>query len=286
MMAAAVHGSDAAWADYDNDGDLDLYVAEGASGGRLMRNERGTLEDATTPPLDDVGLANSAAWADVDGDGDLDLYVAATGVANRLLENVTRYGNHYLDVDLGGRVSNRSAIGAKVVVQSGGIRQMREISSGSGKSANSLVAHFGLGAATAVDSIVVHWPSGIVTAGAGLAPDRRIAVSEHSGAIVGLDPPTTDPSGNVSLFPVYPNPTARLARIEYALKAPAHVRILAFDLQGRCVRVLSEGQREAGRHAVAWTGRDHLDRLLPDAIYFIRLEAGGDRSIRKLILSR
>jgi hypothetical protein len=76
----------AAWGDYDNDGDLDLYVTKNGAN-RLYRNDGGTsFTDVTASPLDDSGIGQTASWADYDNDGDLDLYLVNNG-ANRLFRN-------------------------------------------------------------------------------------------------------------------------------------------------------------------------------------------------------
>ncbi len=74
------------WGDYDNDGDLDLYISN-KGGNKLLRNDgNGSFVDVTTPPLDDGSTGQTAAWADYDNDGDLDLYVVNNG-PNRLFRN-------------------------------------------------------------------------------------------------------------------------------------------------------------------------------------------------------
>jgi len=157
-------GLGVAWGDYDNDGDLDLYLANVNTANKLFRNDgSGTFIDDTSAPLDDPGNGRGVAWGDIDDDGDLDLYLAIFG-ANKLFRNESAAaGNHWLQVELEGVVSNRSAIGARVRLVAGGVTQIREVSGGSGYlSQNSLPLEFGLGTSTTIDSLIIRWPSGIV----------------------------------------------------------------------------------------------------------------------------
>jgi enediyne biosynthesis protein E4 len=165
----------AAWADYDNDGWLDLFVANGESLDQdnfLYRNNGdGTFSRVLEgSPAKDGGYSVSCAWGDYDNDGFLDLIVANGALriepqVNFLYRNGGN-GNHWIRVKCVGTTSNRSGIGAKVRARAtiGGktFWQLREINSGNGFCGNAIDAHFGLGDAEKVDVLRVEWPSGIV----------------------------------------------------------------------------------------------------------------------------
>jgi hypothetical protein len=76
------------WGDYDNDGDLDLYLVNNGQANKLFRNTGGVFTDVTTFPLNDTYYGISAGWADYDNDGDLDLYLTNGGTANMLFMNL------------------------------------------------------------------------------------------------------------------------------------------------------------------------------------------------------
>ena len=167
--------------DVDDDGWRDLIVANGhvypevegrdlgdtyAQSTVLFRNKgNGKFEDITAsagPALQTPRPARGLAVGDVDGDGRPEIVIVNMNAAPSLLKNDGPHG-HFLNLALTGTRSNRSAIGARVTLVAGGRKQVDEVmSGGSYYSQNSLVLHFGLGAATAVDSIEVRWPSGQV----------------------------------------------------------------------------------------------------------------------------
>ena len=173
--------AECAWGDYDNDGDLDLVITSTFWNRRsyLYRNlGDGTFEDVTWVTGARVLNGGAAAWADFDRDGRLDLAVAGNyGV--RLFRNVTRNRNGWLQVELVGTRSNRSAIGARVTVKSGRLRQIREVSGGRGTGCqDSLVQHFGLGPAPGPVTVEIRWPSGALQVLTEVRPNRRIRVVE------------------------------------------------------------------------------------------------------------
>jgi hypothetical protein len=108
-------------------------------------------------PLVGRGCAN----LDMDGDGSLDVVLSANGGAARLLRNDNRTGHHWVRLRLegDGKRSNRSAIGARVVLEAGGREQRREVASTRGYlSGSELVLTIGLGKETKIDRVTIHWP--------------------------------------------------------------------------------------------------------------------------------
>ncbi len=109
-LADAGNGRGVAWGDYDNDGDLDLYLANSGQANKLFRNEGGDVfsEVAGGTQLADTGAGQGVAWGDADNDGDLDLYLANQGQPNRLFRNDAAAGQHWLQVRArGDRVQSR-----------------------------------------------------------------------------------------------------------------------------------------------------------------------------------
>jgi hypothetical protein len=194
----------AQFGDLNNDGRIDLYLANGYVSGEIAESywydfseiavgHSAIIEDAANWPaigsrslsgnqgsrlwLNDgvgrfvevsraVGATDTAdgravAFADFGNRGVLDVVVANQGGALLLYRNEVAAGRHWLEVELVGRASNRSAIGARVEAVWDGQRQVQEVHGGSGFSAqNQRRIHYGLGEATVIDRVVVAWPSG------------------------------------------------------------------------------------------------------------------------------
>jgi enediyne biosynthesis protein E4 len=273
--------------DYDNDGDLDLYLANFSNDGspnKLFRNDGGgTFVDATSGPLGDTGFGRGVAWGDYDNDGDLDLYLANSG-ANRLFRNDQATGNHWLAVKLVGTVSNRTGIGARVRVVAGGVSRIQEISGGS-VSQNSLAAEFGLGVATTIDSLIVRWPSGIVQRVPGVSVDQMLTIIESSTP-TGVEV-TTATTRAFLLQRAVPNPFGSMTTISYDLAADSPVSLRVLDITGRLVRQLQGAQfQKAGRYETIWDSRDARGSEVSAGVYFYQLKAGSFQDTKRLVLVR
>ncbi len=186
------HGS--AWGDFNNDGWLDLYVANDQDGVKLMYMNDGTGElrkvnvnDIIAPQGNSFGVAT----ADYDNDGDLDIAIANhSGESNYLYTNDGN-GNNYLNLILKGTNSNASALGAKVfvtaIIDGQSVTQMREVSAQTGGgpgSQNSLTQHFGLGDASIIDEVRIEWPSGYVQTETNVAVNQKKITTEENGSVV------------------------------------------------------------------------------------------------------
>lgn len=166
--------------DVDNDGWRDLLVAnghvypeveQGATGEKylqrtlLYRNlSNGKFADISKeagPAFQELRPARGMALGDLDGDGNPDIVIVNMNAKPSLLKNRVGLGN-FVNLRLVGTKSNRSAVGARVTVQTGTRRQIDEVmSGGSFFSQNDFTLHVGLGLAKSVDRVEVRWPSGL-----------------------------------------------------------------------------------------------------------------------------
>jgi hypothetical protein len=131
----------------------------------LYRNNRdGTFDEVSAqaglgavPPASRRG----AAFGDIFNNGNIDIVVLNVGEPPSLLLNTSNNSNHRVLFKLEGTQSNRAAIGARVTIQAGKLRQFSEVHGGSSYlSQNDLRLHFGLGDASRVDSVEIRWPNG------------------------------------------------------------------------------------------------------------------------------
>jgi hypothetical protein len=195
-------GFGVAFLDYDHDTHLDIAIANGhvmANAGQLragakygqrnllLRNGGGRFVDmkaAAGPGFAPEVVSRGLATGDIDNDGDLDLLITNNGgEANLLLNDGGNTGNAIL-VRLIGEKSNRSAIGARLVLSAGSRRLFREVQSGSSYlGQNDVRAHFGLGQGTRADRLEIRWPSGATETIENLPANHIFTVREGKGVV-------------------------------------------------------------------------------------------------------
>ena len=320
------------WADVDNDGDFDLFVANwGGQTNQLFLNENGTFVEQTGSAIAaETGSSFGSAFADVDNDGDLDLLVCnayfagqetnslfindgsgnfskdttsslanhqgntfgcAFGdynndgwldviLANTLNENQsnslfknTGSGNNWIKIRCAGDPSNNSAVGAKVriraTINGNEVWQTRQIEAASGYcSQNSFTNHFGLGDAVIVNEIEIQWPSGAVETFTDIDGNNGYLVVEGNGIQLGTN--ASEKYGHV----VFPVPADDILFIHFP-KGEINSKVELFDLNARKVK------EETNTNAISMEmDISHLSA----GVYILKIGNNGKTITRKIAI--
>lgn len=231
------------WGDYDNDGDMDLFVGASSGNHKLMRNDgNGTFVDVTTAAnVSSAPTGHENVSHDFDNDGFLDIACNGTimyGKGDMTFEDLdssqidykngsfgdlnndgfmdTYYNNvlymnattpnNWIKINTVGVVSNIDGIGARVELYTSAGVQIRDVRSGEGFEFMSTInTHFGIGSLTTIDSIVIYWPSGIIDTVTNPPINTPLEVVE--GATLSLE------NSFVNDLVIYPNPTKDVLKI-------------------------------------------------------------------------
>ena len=154
-------------------------------------NGKRFLDVTTAARVGNLQKGHGVSFVDLDNDGNEDIYIkmggAYTGDAyeNSFYLNPGQNNNHWIDILLQGKVSNRAAIGARIKVtfkDSDSVRSVyRDVNSGGSFGSNPLNQHIGVGQAVAIDKIEITWPvTGKVQVFTNLQVDQRIKITEES----------------------------------------------------------------------------------------------------------
>ena len=291
-----------AWADYDNDGDMDCFIGISSywSGGHLLmrNNGDGTFTDVTAGSGFDGfnGASLEHAPADFDNDGYVDIF-GNSGIIfyNNGNMTFTPYGapfsgasvgdlnndgfidafafgnvyynegnsNNWITINTIGTESNRNGIGARVELYSAMGKQIRDVRSGEGFAyMSSLNTHFGIGSDTGIEKVIIRWPSGIIDIIEN--PDINTSLVAVEGEHqMGVN------DVNTVQFSIYPNPVRDILNVQS--KTYENTTYEIFHITGQLVQ---KGKLENGKINVS---------KLNKGIFIISLSRDGKKSNLKFI---
>ncbi len=285
-----IFGMNCTFHDFDNDGFLDLMIS-GDTHYLYKGNGDRTFTQVSPNPFSYSGnQITSHAIGDLNGDGFLDIYASYCDIYNspnaqrrdRLWMNNgpgTGNTNHWIKFDLiGGGVagySNRNGVGAIVKIYGAWGVQTRVVHAGEAYGIqNSFRVHFGLGSETSIDSVVVHWPSGIVDVMATLPADAAYEITE--GAF---------PTSNNTVFAprpvemvIGPNPMTEQTAItvlNFGQIGLEKISLNIYDINGKSVY----SQNSLTNNII------YIDRsVLSNGMYFVELSNGETRLASEKLL--
>jgi hypothetical protein len=236
----------ATWADYDEDGDLDLLWANTSVGSHLCRNDN--------PPGNhwlDVSLWNP-------GNDEVPGNVTAVGARVRIVA--------------GGRTQIREVSGGGSVESQDS--PVLHFGLGTAYIVDELTV------------IWPFWPNGNHDPRRFYQVFRDVPVDQVLTLLLIPAAVEGEAGGSAVYLSSAPNPVGTSARVSWGLPRQAHIRLTAHDVSGRVVAVLVEGVSEAGHHSVSWSAEDDQSRRLPVGVYFLRLAVNGRSAVRRVVVLR
>jgi hypothetical protein len=192
-------------------------------------------------------------------------------------------------LNLVGTKSNRSAVGARVEVVAGNLKQIDEVRAGSSyASMHPLELEFGLARQTQIDKINVYWPSGVTQTLTNVGVNQILKITEPAGT-TGVTSNSPNQPGKFSLLQNFPNPFNPETAIRYQLDKAGEVFLKIVNLSGQIIQAFDLGLQGAGEYAIKWDGKNQEGVHAPSGVYFyqiaVKSENGVLRSeVKKMVL--
>lgn len=279
------------WGDFDNDGDLDLFVLNTAGqASRYYRNDgTGNFSSLNAgqigTPLSNLSAAQACANADYDNDGYLDLFVANVlfnGNGRNFLYHNNGGSNNFISIRCRGTISNAAAIGTKVwvkaTIDATPRWQLRHITGSptGNRAQDDLRVHFGLADADQVDSLIIEWPLGLKEVYTNIPSNQFLQYTE--GQVTSV----SDSEIETDFLSISPNPSDRHTTIRYHLQGPRQkIQIHLVDTSQKIIATLFDGLQEPGQHEI-----DLNTRAWASGSYYLLLEKEGTLLAKKMIILR
>ncbi|MEM1326601.1 MAG: FG-GAP-like repeat-containing protein [Bacteroidota bacterium] len=278
--------------DFDNDRDLDLFIANGALNPTIRPNpnfffvydhKRGFFnEESADLGLRDYRIGRGSVVFDYDNDGDMDLFVVnqiprdlVSGLDEPrcLLHRNEAADGNWLKVELEGVTQDKNGIGARVEVEVDGQLLIREIDGGSSHlSQNSTIAHFGLGESTKVDRVTVKWLGGKTQTLENVATNQQLNIKEATSK--------QENEKSATNLTVFPNSFHNEVWLTYNLEQSEAVELHVYDAQGRWIQQLTKTEGEVASGIWQW----QVPSYLPKGAYVFQLRTPtgtiGQRAVR------
>ncbi len=264
------------WGDYDNDGDMDVIITNDNQTTKYYQNNGiGSftyLNGGFTTPTATNGIANG----DYDNDGDLD--IITNGVGNNgntssvglYINDTVARNRSFINLKLTGVESNRSGIGAFVklhaIIYGKPVWQIREVSAqNTFQGQNDIRVHFGLGDATAADSIIIIWPSGKIDRYYNYAAHTFYNITEGFGITNVHEEVISD---NKLKLNIYPAPSDGFITVNFSGNTGSPIRYTITDISGKAVL---HGKLVANNSQIEISG-------LCSGMYFLNTVSGSNRA--------
>jgi len=272
----------ASFADYNNDGWLDILVDDHYKGNFLYHNNG---DETFTEVAEDLNIRDAhpvagiggdyfgTSWGDYNNDGAIDFFASGHWSIQKLYEN-QQCPNNFLVLKLVGTESNRDAIGVKVNVKAGDTEIFRTVIAGDGgNNFNSLPLEFGLEQNSTIDYIEIYWTNSPTQTLTGISANSFLTVVEG-------DPVNIEEINNDILFECYPNPFTKNFSVKFENREKSDLSFDLFDINGKRIAQFSVSAHESQKNSFSF----NLEKYnLNPGIYFLKIRSGQMIKTIKLI---